>query len=86
MFGWFKKIIEKKNSEAEKKAFKDSVYSDDNRNIIDDETVNESQSIVDSYDKEKQDVISKAEKKRRKDMERLEEMDKGLNDTIKSLF
>jgi hypothetical protein len=86
MFEWFKKIIDKKNSESEMNSFKDSVYSDDNRNIIDDDTVTESQEIVDNYDKDKKEVISKAEKKRQKDLEKLQNMNSSLNDGIKSLF
>ena len=72
MFNWIKEIINKRNTEDDMKAFKDKVYNDDKRNIIDDETINESQEIVDNFDKEKKELILNAKNQRKIDSEKIE--------------
>jgi hypothetical protein len=86
MFDWVKKIIEKRNSKAEKEAFKDEVYSDDNRSIIDDTTLSETEELNKTNNLVKKNIRDKASEKRKKDLEALEDMNDTMNSKIKGLF
>ena len=79
MFDWIKRIIEKRNSKAEKEAFKEEVYSDDNCSVIDDDTLSETQQLNQTNNSVKDSIRTKSAQKRKKDLETLEDMNSNLN-------
>jgi hypothetical protein len=86
MFDWVKRIIEKRNLKAEKEAFKEEVYSDDNRSIIDNSTLSETDTLNKTNESVKKTIRNKASEKRKKDLDALEEMNNNMNSQIKGLF